>query len=94
MTGTERVRKHRAKLRTEQCGRLEVWIGMWIVEGIRELARRKGRETWLEVQDVLEQHLLAHGAGQTSKAIETDPRGGWCSETTEEKRGYFKEIKF
>jgi hypothetical protein len=55
--------KHRAKLRMEQCSRLDVWIGAWIVEGIRQLAKRKGRETWLEAQDVLEQHLLAHGAG-------------------------------
>jgi hypothetical protein len=33
MTARERVRKHRAKLRAEQCSRLEVWIGTWIVEG-------------------------------------------------------------
>lgn len=63
MTASARVRKHRAKLREEQCSRLEVWIGTWIVEGIRQLAKKKGRETCLEVQDVLEQHLLAHGAG-------------------------------
>ena len=62
MTATDRVRKHRAKLRTEQCSRLEVWIGSWIVEGVRQLAKRKGRETWAEVQEVLEQHLMAHGA--------------------------------
>ena len=62
MTTTDRVRKHRAKLRTEQCSRLDLWIASWIVEGIRQLAKRKGRETWAEVQDVLEQHLVAHGA--------------------------------
>jgi hypothetical protein len=62
MTATERIRKHRAKLRAEECGRLDVWIGSWIVEGIRQLAKTKGRETWAEVQDVLEQHLIAHGA--------------------------------
>ena len=65
MTATERIRKHRAKLRAEHCSRLDVWIGAWIVEGIRQLAKKKGRETWAEVQDVLEQHLLAHGARAT-----------------------------
>jgi hypothetical protein len=62
MTPTDRVRKHRAKLRTEQCSRLDVWIASWIVQGIRQLARTKGSETWSEVQDVLEQHLIAQGA--------------------------------
>jgi hypothetical protein len=62
MTATDRVRKHRAKLRTEQCSRLEVWIAGWIVEGIRQLAKSKGREPWAEVQDVLERHLIAEGA--------------------------------
>jgi hypothetical protein len=62
MNGTERVRKHRAKLREDQCSRLDVWIGIWIVEGIRQLAKTKGREPWAEVQDVLEQHLMANGA--------------------------------
>lgn len=63
MSPTERMRKHRAKLRAEHCSRLEVWIAAWIVEGIRQLAKNKGRETWSEVQDSLEQHLLAQGAG-------------------------------
>jgi hypothetical protein len=71
MTNAERIRKHRAKLHMEQCGRLEVWIGAWIVEGIRQLARRKGRETWLEVQDVLEQHLLASNAGPSDAAADS-----------------------
>jgi hypothetical protein len=57
MTATDRVRKHRAKLRTGQCSRLDVWIASWIVErGVRQLAKTKGGETWSEVQDVLEQY--------------------------------------
>jgi hypothetical protein len=71
MTARERVRKHRAKLRAEQCSRLEVWIGTWIVEGIRQLAKKKGRETWLEVQDVLEQYLLASGAGPSGAVADS-----------------------
>ena len=61
MTASERIRKHRAKLRAEQCGRLDVFIGAWIVEGIRQLAETMGRATWEEVQDVLEQRLIAEG---------------------------------
>ena len=61
MTIAERVRKHRTKLRAEHCSRLDVWIGTWIVEGIRQLASTKGSETWAEVQDVLERHLIAQG---------------------------------
>ena len=67
MTATERIRKHRARLRAEQCSRLEVWIGTWIVQGIRQLAKSKGRETWAEAQDVLENHLIANGVISRTK---------------------------
>ena len=68
MTATERIRKHRAKLREQHCTRLEVWIGAWIVEGIRQLAKKKGRETWLEVQDVRVAKIAVFSeiAGQSS----------------------------
>jgi hypothetical protein len=72
MSATERIRKHRAKLRDEQCSRLEVWIGTWIVEGIRQLAKRKGRETWSEVQDVLERHLVASGVGPSTQSTDSE----------------------
>jgi hypothetical protein len=62
MTNAERIRKHRAKLKMEQCSRLDVCIASWIVEGIRQLARTKGSQMWAEVQDVLEQHLVGQGA--------------------------------
>ena len=74
MTIAERVRKHRAKLRAEQCSRLDVWIGTWIVEGIRQLAKTKGREPWSEVQDVLEQHLIAQGAVPGAQPILGNPQ--------------------
>jgi hypothetical protein len=61
MTIAERIRKHRAKLRAEQCSRLDVYIAGWMVKGIRQLAKAKGHEPWAEVQDVLEQHLIANG---------------------------------
>jgi hypothetical protein len=62
MTTAERARKHRAKLREDQCSRLELWIARWIVDGIRQLAKSRGRATWEEVQDVLERHLIADTA--------------------------------
>jgi hypothetical protein len=74
MTNAERVRKHRAKLHMEQCSRLDVCIASWIVEGIRQLARTKGSQIWAEVQDVLEQHLIAQGAVPGAKpASENQP---------------------
>jgi len=79
MTATDRVRKHRAKLRAEQCGRLEVWIASWMVQGIRQLAKAKGHETWSEVQDVIEQHLIAQRA--VPNAPPTNPENHPTSET-------------
>jgi hypothetical protein len=76
MTATDRVRKHRSKLRTEHCSRLDVWIGSWIVEGIRQLAKTKGHETWSEVQDVLEQHLIADGATAGGQPVTSENRPG------------------
>jgi hypothetical protein len=62
MTAKERVQKHRAKLKTEQCGRLEVWIGLEFIEGVRALAKRKNVPTWAVVEDVLKAHVSRHAA--------------------------------
>jgi hypothetical protein len=60
MTNAERIRKHRAKLHMERCSGLDVCIAS--VEGIRQLARTKESQILAEVQDVLEEHLIAQGA--------------------------------
>ncbi len=56
MTAKACVQKHRAKLKTELCGRLEVCVGLDVIEGVRTLARRKNVSTWLE--DALKAHCL------------------------------------
>jgi len=58
MTVKARVQKHRAKLKTKQCGRLEVCIGLDVIEGVRELAKRKKISTWEVVEDALKAALL------------------------------------
>jgi hypothetical protein len=62
MTTKARVQKHRAKLRTEQCGRLEVFIGLDVIEGVRELAKRKNVSTWEVVEEALKAHVSRHAA--------------------------------
>jgi hypothetical protein len=62
MTAKDRVQKHRAKLRTEQCRRLEVCIGLDVIEGVRELAKRKKVSTWEVVEDALKAHVTRHAA--------------------------------
>ena len=62
MTTKDRVQKHRAKLRTEQCGRLEVCIGLDVIEGVRALAKGKNVSTWEVVEDALKAHMSRHAA--------------------------------
>ena len=56
----DRVRKHRAHLQEEHCGRLEVWIGVTLIDQVREMARLKGVPVWSVVQDALEAHLVEY----------------------------------
>jgi hypothetical protein len=74
MTIAERVRKYRAKLREEECCRFGLWIARWIVDGIRQLAMTIGRATWEEVQDVLEQHLIAENAAAGGQPATSENR--------------------
>ena len=60
MTTKARVQKYRAKLRAEQCGRLEVFIGLDVIESVRELAKRKNVSTWEVVEDALKAHVTRH----------------------------------
>jgi hypothetical protein len=62
MTTKARVQKHRAKLIEKQCGRLEVWIGLEVIEGVRALAKRKKVPTWEVVEDALKAHVSRHAA--------------------------------
>ena len=62
MTGNARVQKHRAKLRADHCGRLEVWIGITVIENVREVAKRKKVPMWEAVQAALEEFVTGHTA--------------------------------
>lgn len=55
-----RVRKHRAKLRKERCRRLEVCIGVTVIENIRLIARYKRQQTWEVIQQALETYVTAY----------------------------------
>ncbi len=57
-----RVRKHRAKLQGKYCQRLEVWIGITVIENVREVAKRKNVPMWSAVQDALEAYVTGHAA--------------------------------
>ena len=57
-----RVRKHRAKLRGKYCQRLEVWIGLTVIENVREVAKRKNVPMWSAVEEALESYVTGHAA--------------------------------
>ena len=57
-----RVQKHRAKLRGQYCRRLEVWIGITVIENVREVAKRKKVRMWVAVQEALEAYVTGHAA--------------------------------
>ena len=65
MTTKARVQQHRAKLKIAQCGRLEVCIGLDVIEGVRKLAKMNNVSTWEVVEDALK------------AAIATRPHGKW-----------------
>ena len=57
-----RVKRHRAKLRGKYCQRLEVWIGLTVIENVREVAKRKNVPMWAAVQEALESYVTGHTA--------------------------------
>ena len=57
-----RVHKHRAKLRGKYCRRLEVWIGITVIENVRAVATRKHVPMWAAVQEALEAYVTGHAA--------------------------------
>ncbi len=57
-----RVRKHRAKLQRQGCGRLEVWITTPIIEKVRQIAKRENVSMWQVVQHALRTYVTGHAA--------------------------------
>ena len=62
MPNKARVQKHRLKLRGKYCRRLEVWIGVTVIENVREVAKRRKVPMWVAVQDALEVYVTGHVA--------------------------------
>ena len=57
-----RVKRHRARLRGKYCRRLEVWIGIVVIENVREVAKRKNVPMWMAVEEALEAYVTGHAA--------------------------------
>ena len=62
MTTKARVKKHRAKLKTEQCGRLEAWVANDLIEALRTIAAQQNRYLWAVVREALRAHVTRHAA--------------------------------
>ena len=58
----DRVQKHRAKLRGQYVGRLEVWIGLTVIQNMRKVAKRRKVQMWVAVQEALEAYVTGHTA--------------------------------
>ena len=57
MTVNARVHKHRDTLRSQDCGRLDVWVGNDWIKGARMLAEYQKRPLWQLVQDALKAYI-------------------------------------
>lgn len=62
MTTKTRAQKHRAKLKTAQCGRLEAWVSNELIEALRTIARQQNRYLWAVVREALKAHVTRHAA--------------------------------
>ena len=62
MTAKDRVQKHRAKLKTEPCGRLEAWVSNELIEALRTIAQQQNRYLWAVVREALKAHVTRHAA--------------------------------
>jgi hypothetical protein len=56
----DRVRKHRAKLHGQHRRRLEVCIGVTVIENIRRIARYKRQPPWAVIQQALEAYVTTY----------------------------------
>lgn len=66
---TPSVRRHREKLASLGCQRLEVTIGTDVVEQMRTLAKRRNIPLWQIIQDACEAHWRAHSESSGSAAV-------------------------
>jgi len=57
-----RVGKYRAKLKGNNCGRLEVWLGNNLIAAIRTIAEHQNRYVWAVVKDALVAHVSRHAS--------------------------------
>lgn len=62
MKAKARVQKHRAKLRADQCGRLEAWVSNSLIDALRTIARQQKRYLWAVVKEALMAHVTRHAA--------------------------------
>lgn len=56
-----RVERFRNKLREQDCGRLDVWIGGAWVRGLVFLAQHQKRPLWAVVQEAVKSHITKIG---------------------------------
>lgn len=66
MTAKDRVQKHRAKLKANQCGRLEAWVSIVLIEALRTIAQQQNRYLWAIVKDALMAHATRYAAFVTA----------------------------
>lgn len=64
-TANARVQRYRAKLRAEHCRRLEVWIGIPLIEQVRAVARQKKLRMWEAVQEALDAYVTGYAGADT-----------------------------
>lgn len=57
MTVNARVRKHRDNLRSQDCERLDVWVGSGWIRSARTIAKWQKRPLWQLVQDALKAYV-------------------------------------
>ena len=55
-----RVQRFRSRLRADECGRLDVWIGSGWIRDAQTLAEHQKRPLWQLVQDALKGYIAQH----------------------------------
>ena len=60
-----RARQFRDRLRTEECGRLDVWIGKGWIRGLRVIAQHHNLPLWAIVQEAVKDFVGKHARFHT-----------------------------